>query len=427
METTNSKSGFIAAYRRKTEHTVLGIMSGTSLDGVDAVLVSIKTTAAAEVESVRLIKHSYLPYTDEVRGEIASLCTLSTAKIDDLVYTHFGLSEWYAAAALQVISEAGFKADQVDVISMHGQTVWHAPVLRNFPGPSGAVPVKGTLQLGSGPVVQERTGIPVISDLRSADMAAGGEGAPLAPFIDHLLFGSPDEGRIVQNIGGIGNATILPPRLPSRISDSRNSSESTESSSTGVFAFDTGPGNMIIDAIVGISSKGTLRYDAEGGIAARGTVSEELVEEYMQDAYFKRKPPKSTGREIYGVEFAQQFMQRTEEKKMSHNDAVATATAFTAETIARAYQDFVLPYVSIAKVLVCGGGALNTSLLKMIQKRLPEEIIVTTAHAFGIPDQAREAMAFAVIGHESLMGRPGSLPAVTGARKGAVLGVLTLT
>ncbi len=427
METTNSKSGLIAAYRSKTEHTVLGIMSGTSLDGVDAVLVSIKTTAAAEVESVRLIKHSYLPYTDEVRGEIARLCTISTAKIDDLVYTHFGLSEWYAAAALQVIAEAGFRADQVDVISMHGQTVWHAPVSRNFPGPSGAVPVKGTLQLGSGPVVQERTGIPVISDLRSADMAAGGEGAPLAPFIDHLLFGSPDEGRIVQNIGGIGNATILPPRLPPRISGSRNSSESTESSSTGVFAFDTGPGNMIIDAIVGIGSKGTLRYDAEGGIAARGTVSEELVEEYMQDAYFTRTPPKSTGREIYGAAFAQQFMQRAEAKGLSYEAVIATATAFTAETIARAYHDFVLPYVSIAKVLICGGGALNASLLKMIQERLPEEITVTTATAFGIPDQAREAMAFAVIGHESLMGRPGSLPAVTGARTAAVLGVLTLT
>ena len=348
METKNSKSGLIAAYRSKTEHTVLGIMSGTSLDGVDAVLVTIKTTAAAEVESVRLMKHSYLPYTDDVRGEIARLCTVSSAKIDDLVYTHFGLSEWYAAAALLVIAEAGLRADQVDVISMHGQTVWHAPVPRNFPSPSGTVPVKGTLQLGSGPVVQERTGIPVISDLRSADMAAGGEGAPLAPYIDHLLFGSPDEGRIVQNIGGIGNATIL----PSRITASRNSSEFPSFSRTGIFAFDTGPGNMIIDAIVGIGSKGTLRYDPEGSIAARGIVSEEIVEEYMQDAYFKRTPPKSTGREIYGVEFAQQFMQRSEAKGLSYEDVIATATAFTAETIARAYHDFVLPHVSIAKVLV---------------------------------------------------------------------------
>jgi len=385
-------------------------MSGTSLDGVDAVLVSIKTDKQDEVASIQLLQHYYLPYTDAMREKIANLCKVESARIDDLVFVHFGLSEWYAEAVLTLIKQAGCQIDQVDAISMHGQTVWHAPVPQNFPGPTGDISVKGTLQLGSSAVVRERTGIPVISDLRSADMAAGGEGAPLAPFTDFQLFGSPTEGRIIQNIGGIGNATVLP----------------KYSGKAGIFAFDTGPGNMVIDAVVGIGTKGINRYDPEGSIAAKGNVSEELLNVLMQDAYFLRTPPKSTGREVYGCDFTKKFLQLTEAKGLSFEDSVATATAFTAESIARSYRDFVLPGSSIAKVLVCGGGALNITLLRMIQERLPEGIEVTTTNSYGIPDQAREAMAFAVIGHESLMGRSGNLPVVTGAAAPVVLGVVTL-
>ncbi|WP_320127816.1 anhydro-N-acetylmuramic acid kinase [uncultured Sphaerochaeta sp.] len=411
MQSTYTEKDFILAYRAKqSDHRVIGLMSGTSLDGVDAVLVNIKTDIHAEIENIQLVEHYYLPYTDAIREKVAKLCRLDSARIDDLVYVHFGLSEWYAQAVLSLIKKAGCSAEEIDAICMHGQTVWHAPIPQDFPGPSGPIPVKGTLQLGSSAVVRERTGIPVVSDLRSADMAAGGEGAPLAPFTDFQLFGSPNEGRIIQNIGGIGNATVLPMRV----------------GKAGVFAFDTGPGNMVMDAVVEIGTKGIHRYDPEGSIAEKGTVAEELVTLLMQDAYFQRTPPKSTGREVYGKNFTKDFLTLASSRGLSFEDSVATATAFTAESITRSYKDFVLPHFSIAKVLVCGGGALNPTLLHMIQQRLPEGIEVTTTNSYGVPDQAREAMAFAVMGHESLMGRPGNLPAVTGAKRPVVLGVVTL-
>ena len=280
----------------------------------------------------------------------------------------------------------------------------------HLPGPEGDIQVKGTLQLGSAAVLRERTGLPVISDLRARDMAAGGEGAPLAPYIDAILFGSRTEGRIVQNIGGIGNATVVP----------------AAAASGQILAFDTGPGNMIMDAVVAAGTNGVERFDAEGAHAARGVVREDMVADFMKDPYFARKPPKSTGREVYGASCAAAFLKGASNRGLSFEDRVATATACTAESIAAAYRDFILPGTSIATVLVAGGGARNATLLRMIQARLPVGITVTTTAACGVPDQAREAMAFAVMGHESLMGRPGNLPAVTGARAPVVLGSITL-
>ena len=198
------------SYASKAQHLILGLMSGTSLDGVDAVLVRILTLADGSTSSIEMLGHVYLPYSDELRSLVARLCSISTARIDDLTYAQFGLSEWYARTVELALEKAAIPASAVDAISMHGQTVWHAPQPRAFPGPSGVVLVKGTLQLGSAAVLRERTGIPVISDHRARDMAAGGEGAPLAPLIDALLFGSPTEGVVVQNIGGIGNATVIP-------------------------------------------------------------------------------------------------------------------------------------------------------------------------------------------------------------------------
>lgn len=401
---------FRSDYASRAEHLVIGIMSGTSLDGVDAALVGIRTDAAGAVASVQLKAHAYIPYSDEMRAQVARLCSPDTARIDDLTYVHFGLSEWYAKSIEQVLARAGIEAAAVDAVSMHGQTVWHAPVPRSFPGPDGDLQVKGTLQLGSSAVVRERCGIPVISDLRSRDMAAGGEGAPLAPYIDALLFGSRTEGRIVQNIGGIGNATVLVP----------------SPTQADILAFDTGPGNMLIDAVVLAGTNGAERYDDGGRHGARGTVSEELVASLMRDDYFARRPPKSTGREVYGQDFTEAFLRMAARLGLSFDDRVATATAFTAESIAAAYRDFILPATPIARVLVAGGGALNATLLRMIGERLPAGIEVTTTAAFGVPDQAREAMAFALLGHESLMGRPANLPAVTGARSPVILGCVTL-
>lgn len=400
---------FRAEYAAKSEHYAIGLMSGTSLDGVDAVLTHIVTGADRHVKSVNLLCHFYLPYPEELRSLVAALCSPETARIDDLTYMHFGLSEWYAAAVDGLITKAGISPEKVDFISLHGQTVWHAPAPRSFPGPRGNLQVKGTLQIGTPAVLRERTGIPVVADLRSRDMAAGGEGAPLAPYIDAILFGAPNEGRIVQNIGGIGNATVLPAGC----------------AAGDIFAFDTGPGNMLIDALVIAGTKGTARYDPEGSYAAKGRVSKDLVECLMADPYFTRRPPKSTGRENYGAAFARSFIESSTAAGLSFEDQVATATAFTAESIATAYRDFVLPKIPVGMVIVAGGGALNATLLEMLALRLPG-IRVATAASMGVPVDAREAMAFAVLGHESLMGRPGNLPLVTGARGPVILGSITL-
>jgi len=413
VEQRTNEVGFRSAYAAKAEHAVIGLMSGTSLDGVDAALTQIRTGADGAVESVRLSAHVYIPYSDAVRDVVSKLCTLDGARIDDLTYAHYGLSEWYAEAVSMVLTAAKVRAEEVDAVSLHGQTVWHAPEPRAFPGPRGELPVKGTLQLGSAAVLRERTGIPVVSDLRARDMAAGGEGAPLAPYIDSLLFGDEKEGRIVQNIGGIGNATVLP-------------AGSRSSGGAGIVAFDTGPGNMVMDAVVIAGTGGSARYDDGGAIAARGRVDEGLVGELMRDPYFARRPPKSTGREVYGAAFTEGFLRKTAARGLSFADAVATATAFTAESIARSYRDFILPTTRIAAVLAAGGGALNPTLLRMIEARLPGGIAVRPSAEYGVPDQAREAMAFALIAHESLMGRPGNLPAVTGARHPVVLGNLSL-
>ncbi|HEY9592842.1 MAG TPA: anhydro-N-acetylmuramic acid kinase [Spirochaetia bacterium] len=400
----------LRSYPSRSEHLVVGLMSGTSLDGVDAVLVRIGSRADGSLDTVTLVHHSYLPYSSEFRALVASLCSVESARIDDLVYVHYGLGEWYARAVQLVLTESRTAPDAVDAVSMHGQTVWHAPTPRTLPGPDGLVAVKGTLQLGAAAVVRERTGIPVVWDFRARDMAAGGEGAPLAPYIDALLFGSGTEGRIVQNIGGIGNATVIP----------------AGGAGPEIVAFDTGPGNMVIDAIVRLGTGGREAFDAGGARAAAGRVDAAMVESLMKDPYFSRRPPKSTGREVYGTAFAEELRSAAAARHLSLDDAVATATAFTAESIARAYRDFVLPTVSIATVLVCGGGARNATLLRMIGERLPAGITVTTISAHGVPDEAREAMAFAVMGHESLMGRPGNLPSVTGARAPVVLGSVTL-
>lgn len=324
---------------------------------------------------------------------------------------HFGVSEWYAHSVTELMRSAGISTQQVDVISMHGQTVWHAPVASAFPGPTGAsIDVVSTLQIGECAVVRERTGLPVIGNLRARDMAAGGEGAPLTPYADALMFRSPTEGRLVQNIGGIGNVTVLP----------------SESSTEGISAFDTGPGNMVMDAIVRQATDGRQHYDPSGSIAAQGKVDQRLVELCLEEEYFKRIPPKSTGREVYGAAYAVRLMEMAAARSLSLEDTLATATCLTAETIVRAVQDFILPKVQISAMLACGGGTSNATLMEMIRQRLPKDIRLERTADYGVPDDAREAIGFALLGHEALMGRTNTLPAVTGAKHAVISGNLTL-
>lgn len=398
-------------YRLKREHYIIGLMSGTSLDGTDAALVRILTDDSGALQKTDLVDFVCVPYSNELREVLIRLCSPETARVDELTAAHFGVSEWYAHSVRELIRSSGISSGQVDAISMHGQTVWHAPVASAFPGPVGeSLPVVSTLQIGECAVVRERTGLPVIGNLRARDMAAGGEGAPLTPYADALMFCSPEEGRLVQNIGGIGNVTVLP----------------SASSKEGISAFDTGPGNMVMDAIVREATGGRQHYDPNGSMAAQGKLDQELVELCLDDDYFKRLPPKSTGREMYGEAYAARLMEMAAVRSLSLEDTLATATCLTAETIVRAVKDFILPKVHISAMLACGGGTSNATLMEMIRQRLPEGIRLERTADYGIPDDAREAIGFALLGHEALMGRTNTLPAVTGAKHAVISGHLTL-
>lgn len=400
----------LQSYRSKKEHLLIGIMSGTSLDGIDTALVQIVNSENGEIESVNLKSFDYVPYSEQIRKRLLNLCSIETAKLDDLVTANFGLAEWYAFAVNKLLASSGISPDQVDAICCHGQTIWHAPVPTPFPGPEGEVAVKSTLQIGSTSVLAERTGIPVIGDFRSRDMAAGGEGAPMVSYLDATLFQSAAVGRILQNIGGIGNATALPPKH----------------SAEPIFAFDTGPGNMVMDSLVYLHTNGNERYDSGGKLAATGQVHQELLNLFLQDDYYQTKPPKSTGREVYGMAFAEHFLAEGEKRNLSFPDILATATALTAKTITQSYQQFIFPTTEIAEVIISGGGTHNQTLLNMIKQDLPASIAVKTTADYGVPDDAKEALAFAVLGHETLMGRPSNLPIVTGASHPVRLGTICI-
>lgn len=393
-------------YRGKQDHMLIGLMSGTSLDGIDAALVVIRTDESGEIEQVSLQDFAYVPYSDEVREWVMNLCSLQTARLDLLTTAHYGLSEWYAYSVQRLIEKAGIQPADVDAVCTHGQTVWHIAGRTPFPGPNGMTEVRASLQIGDLSLLAERTGIPVVGNFRARDLAADGEGAPLVPYADYILFRDPVKGRLLQNIGGIANVTVLP------------AGKGIES----VVAFDTGPGNMIIDQIIHVITNGRMRYDEGGQMASAGSVCEEMLGKLMQDPYYQLQPPKSTGREVYGKAFAQELISMAHQMGVSHEDLLATVTSLTATSIAQAYKQHVLPKTPIQEVIVSGGGAHNQTLLRMLRAQLPQEMAVMTTQQFGMPDDAKEAVAFAILGHETLMGRPSNVPSVTGAKRAVPLG-----
>lgn len=382
---------------------VIGLMSGTSADGVDAAVVRL--SGAPPRLEWELLRHIHRPHPPELRTAIFAAFRPETGSVDHLCHLNFELGEAFADAALAAISAAGLTPAEVDLIGSHGQTVWHIP-----PGGS-ATP--STLQLGEAAVIAERTGLPVVSDFRPRDMAAGGQGAPLVPFVDWLLLSHPTKIRAAQNIGGIGNVTYLPAL------ERRSSAFAPEA---GVFAFDTGPGNMLIDDAARRATHGALEYDRDGKIAAGGNIYAQLLETLLADPYFSTQPPKSTGRERFGAQLGAQIWEHAISQGLSGPDILATLTAFTAESIARAYRNF-LP-VFPAEVILSGGGASNPTLKQMLAERLAPASLLTSDD-LGIPSAAKEALAFAVLAYETWHRRPGNLPAATGARKPVILGKLT--
>lgn len=364
-------------------------MSGTSLDGIDAALISV--AGGIPPTSWRLLHFFTRPYTAEERARIAALLAAEVS-LPGLVSAHAWLGEIFAEAALAVIRGAGYAPAEIDAVASHGQTVWHIPPQDDTPG--------ATLQLGEASVIAARTGLLTVADFRPADLAAGGQGAPLVPFADRLLFHRSDRGVAVQNIGGIGNVTWLPP-------------------AGDLLAFDTGPGNMVIDALVAHYSGGRQTYDVDGQRAAAGRVDTALLEELLAHPYFAQSPPKSTGRELFGAPYAAAFVQRAAARGLSPEDAIATATALTAESIARAYRDFLRG--PLDEVILGGGGSYNPTLRAMLAAAVPG-VPVRTHEDHGINSAAKEGIAFALLGHATLCGVPANVPAATGARHPVILG-----
>jgi anhydro-N-acetylmuramic acid kinase len=375
----------------------VGLMSGTSLDGIDAALVQLEGDAP---DSLRweVVRFCSVPFTAEQRLGIHEAILAGTANA--LCTLHTELGEWFAAAVIRVCDEAGVPLQQVEAIGSHGQTVWHHP-----PGNG----VRGsTLQLGDPATIAERTGCAVVSDFRARDMAAGGHGAPLVPWVDQVLFRSGDGARALQNIGGIGNVTWVPPH----------------GSEQSVFAFDTGPGNAMIDAAVELATGGKLTFDRDGRLAAQGQVDEVLVTELLAHPFFLREPPKSTGREVFGQPFVDRLIARLQpEGDRDWLDLVATLTEVTARSIVGAYRRWVLPR-GVAEVVLTGGGALNPTLVRRIQTLL-EPLPVRAGAALGVDPEAKEALAFAVLAWAHLQGIAANVPAATGASGPRILGSFT--
>ena len=376
---------------------VIGLMSGTSADGVDAALVEV-----GRLESgVRLIGFAGLPYPRELRKEILEVSEARSVNVERICRLHVILGEWFVRSAFEVCRTAGVAMSGVDLIGSHGQTVHHLPDAYSGFG----VTTRSSFQIADPSVIAERTGVTTVADFRARDMAAGGQGAPLVPVVDYLLFRSESEGRVLLNIGGISNVTVLPAGC----------------CADDVMAFDTGPGNMLMDALAGVITGGRLACDENGLYAASGNVSDSLLAELMRHPFLKEAPPKSTGREAFGATLVRDVL--AWRGRLSGEDLVATATAFTARSIADALTRFVLPVVPVARMAVSGGGARNPVLMEMLRGALPC-VDICESDALGVPSEAKEAIAFAVLANATVEGRTGNLPAATGASGSVVLGVV---
>jgi anhydro-N-acetylmuramic acid kinase len=394
---------------------VAGVMSGTSADGINVALVRIGGTGllerrggiansrGRERDTVNLLGHAEYPYPRTLRTAILAAMNAQKARVADLARLNFVLGELYAEAVLAAEKRFGLKSE---LIGCHGQTLYHQGEAQRFLGKR----VSATWQTGEAAIIAAHLGVPVVSDFRPGDMAAGGKGAPLVPFLDYLLFRDERIGRIVQNIGGIANLTAIPARA----------------SADRVIAFDTGPGNMVVDAVT--STLYHQPFDRDGEIAASGRVLEPVLRSFLRAKFFTKHPPKTAGREEFGREFVREFLRRCQRARKQ--DIVATATALTARSIADAVSRFVLGVHagknSYREMILSGGGAKNLTLLRMLRESVsPLGLRLRMSDEFGLPSQAKEAVAFAVLAYQTWNRRPSNVPSATGAHRPAVLGKIS--
>jgi len=392
---------------RKNRMVVAGVMSGTSADGIDVALVDVSqrdpSGRVARGPAIKLLGHASHTYPPQVRAAVLSAMNATKARVADLARLNSLLGELYADAVLETQRRFRVKAD---LVGCHGQTLYHQGEAQSFLGRK----VSTTWQTGEAAVIAARVGVPVVSDFRPADMAAGGKGAPLVPYLDYLWFRDARIGRIVQNIGGIANLTAIPARA--RAQD--------------VVAFDTGPGNMVIDAVM--QDLYGRAFDRDGRIAASGMVMESVLARLLRRAFFRAKPPKTAGREEFGREFVAEFLRMC--RGARKQDVVATATALSAQSIANALSKFAIPQIPASmpfrEIVLSGGGARNATLVAMLAGQLaPLKIAVRFSDEFGLPSEAKEAVAFAILAYETWNRRASNVPSATGAKRAAVLGKIS--
>jgi anhydro-N-acetylmuramic acid kinase len=403
---------------------VAGVMSGTSADGIDVALVEMATAdqsvrrkksaknSGARGPSLQFLGHAELPYPADVRRLVLASMNSPRASVADLARLNFLLGELYSEAVLTAQKRLQLKAE---LVGCHGQTLYHQGRPATFQGRQLAV----TWQVGDGSRMAVRLGVPVVSDFRPADMAAGGKGAPLVPYLDYLLYRDSAVGRVMLNIGGIANITALPPGA----------------TLDQVIAFDTGPGNMVIDALS--EQLFGEACDRDGKIAASGRVLEDVVRRFVNESYFRQKPPKTAGREEFGREFAREFLQACNSSAVPQNagaksvpvekkDVIATATAFTARSIRDALKRYGVRKGQFTELIASGGGTKNPTLMSVLARDLGElGLRLRSSDEFGIPSGAKEAVAFAVLAFETWHRRPSNVPSATGATRPVVLGKIS--
>ncbi len=378
---------------------VAGVMSGTSADGIDVALISITGSGLGHKPQFELLRHTHFPYPESVRQAVLKAMNAQRTSVAELSRLNFLLGELYAEAVGRVRKRVGLG---LDLVGCHGQTIYH----QGEPAPFLGRNIACTWQTGEGAVIAARLGVPVVSDFRPADMAAGGKGAPLVPFMDFALFRHRRNGRIVQNLGGIANLSAIPAGARPR----------------DVLAFDTGPGNMVIDQLMQLLFN--KPFDNKGETARSGKVLQPVLEHFLDGAYMRRRPPKTAGREEFGRQFAQTFLRKC--GRAPKADVIATATALTAHSIAQAIRGFVLPSGKFREYIVSGGGTKNRALMQMLAKETAKlGLRLRHSEELGVPSQAKEAVAFALLAYQTWRREPGNIPSATGAARPVVLGKIS--
>lgn len=385
------------------EMLVMGMMSGTSADGIETAIVRI--SGAPPGLFAKLEFHHHVSFGLQVREQILRLANGGATTTAEISRLDFVLGEEFARAAVAACQISGTRVEEIDLIGSHGQTVFHQGAPARL---VGAWRVASTLQIGEPSIIAERTGIPTVANFRPSDIAAGGQGAPLVPFVDYLLYRDAQRGRVALNIGGIANVTAIP----------------AGAGPEDVFAFDTGPGNMIVDALIFGMTRGRAKYDRAAKTALSGRTIPELLSRMMREPYLRKRAPKTAGREQFGQAYAERLIAWGKKHHASPADLVRTATVFTSLSIADAFRRLILPKTKVDELIVSGGGAQNPLMMAQLAASVPGVEIVQSDR-LGVPTDAKEAFAFAILAYEAYHRRPNNLPSATGARHPVVMGKLS--